>query len=333
MTPADPRADSPVDPAGDAAGPGPAQPKGNGQGPVEADAAWLSQGERGTLFGIRMVFKAATLLGRRAMRPIVCAIALWYRLFDRRAVAASKAWLTRVHGSPPSYWAIYRHLRTFAQVTLDRIFLLSNRLEGMRFRSAGDEHMRTQLDTGRGAVLLGAHLGSYQAMRTGGTNPDKRVQILGYFENARMINALFEQLNPQAAAEVVHLGEDPVGAMARVRARLEDGEMVALLGDRVGLNDRIVHASFFGQSAPFAAGPFLLASLLRCPVYLFFGLYSEPNQYELICEPFADGIALPRKSRDQALQGYVQQYAERVEHHARRNPDNWFNFFDFWRPA
>ena len=24
------------------------------------------------------------------------------------------------------------------------------------------------------------------------------------------------------------------------------------------------------------------------------------------------------------------QYAERLEHYARKAPDNWFNFYDFW---
>ena len=28
----------------------------------------------------------------------------------------------------------------------------------------------------------------------------------------------------------------------------------------------------------------------------------------------------------------MQCYAERLEHHARRAPDNWFNFYDFWAP-
>ena len=81
---------------------------------------WLSQRERGTVWLIRWTFRLAVLCGRRLMRPVVLAIALWYRLFDRRAVAASKQWLQRVHGRPPGFWAVFRHIRTFAQVTLDQ---------------------------------------------------------------------------------------------------------------------------------------------------------------------------------------------------------------------
>lgn len=297
------------------------------------DGTWLDQRERGTVFAIQLTFRLATLVGRRAMRPIVCSIALWYRLFDRSAVRASRAWLARVHGAPPGFWAVYRHLRTFVQVTLDRVFLITDRTRGLVFTRNGHDHLVRQLATGRGAVLLGAHVGSFEAMRAGGVADNIPIQILGYFANARRINALLQRLNPGQAANVIHLGEDPVGAVVRVKARVEQGSLVALLGDRVGLSERQVRARFFGEEADFPAGPFLMASLLGCPVYLVFGLYSEPNRYDLHCEPFAERLRIARKDREQGLCEVAQRYADRLEHFARRAPENWFNFFDFWRRA
>ncbi|HEB53791.1 MAG TPA: glycosyltransferase family 2 protein, partial [bacterium] len=149
--------------------------------------------------------------------------------------------------------------------------------------------------------------------------------------NAARINALLTRLDPQRAATVIHIGDDPVGQMARVHDRIEAGEFVALLGDRTGLNERVVEADFFGAKAKFPAGPFLIASLMRCPVYLTFGVYRHPNRYDLSCEPFAERLHLPRKGRQQALQEVVQRYADRLAHHARSAPYNWFNFYDFWR--
>ncbi len=297
---------------------------------MKEPVTWLNKTERGTLFGIRAAFWWATLFGRRLTRPIVSLVALWYRLFDRRSVRTSRAWLTRVDGSPPSFGRIYAHLRTFAQVTLDRVFLLKDRTKGMRFTRTGHELLVQQVATGHGALLVGAHLGSYEAMRAGGFEDQIPIRILGYFANAKMINALLEQLDPHKAAKVMHLGDDPVGVMTKVQECLEHGEFVAMMADRTGLNERTVLAEFFGQPAPFAAGPFLLASILRCPVYLVFGLYTEPNRYDLHCERFADRIDLPRKDRDGAMKEWVQRYAARIEHHARNAPLNWFNFFDFW---
>lgn len=295
-----------------------------------AETTWLNKRERGTLVGIRVAFFMATLLGRTPMKPFVALLALYYGVFDRRASRASRDWLTRVHGRSPGFFDVYRHIRTFAQVTLDRVFLLRGKTHGFTFTRSGHEHLRRAHAAGNGAILLGAHLGSYEAMRAGGASDGVPINVLGYFENARMINALFERLDPATAARVIHLGDDAVGAMTRVKARLDDGEFVALLGDRVGLNDRVVPARFFGEEAPFAAGPFLLAAVLRRPVFLVFGIYREPNRYELHCEPFADRIELPRASREPALRALVQRYADRLESVAREAPDNWFNFFEFW---
>ncbi len=295
-----------------------------------SEDTWLSQRERGTLFAIRWTYRIATWMGRPFMRLVVSVVAFWYRLFDRRAVAASKDWLERVHGQPPNFWAVYRHLRVFAQVTLDRMFLLTGRTKSFEFTRTGQEHLSNLVASGRGAVLLGAHVGSYEAMRAGGVADDVPINILGYFKKARQINALLASLNAEHAARVIHLGDDPVGSTVKAKACVDEGQLVAILGDRVGLNDKVTEATFFGEKASFPVGPFLLASLLKCPVYLVFGLYSEPNRYDLFCEPFADDLHLPRKGRQERLQEITQRYADRVEDFCRRAPDNWFNFFDFW---
>jgi len=291
---------------------------------------WLSQGERGRVWLIHLTFRLATLLGRTLMRPLVVIIALFYRVFDKKAVLASRDWLRRVHGKEPGFWAIYRHIHTFAQVTLDRIFLVSGKTRGLKFTRTGNQFLAAQFASGHGAVLLGGHLGSFEAMRSGGDEDQIKINILGHFNNAKMINELLGRLDPERAATVIHIGDDPVGQMARVHDRLEAGDFVALLGDRIGPKQRTVAATFFGETAHFPAGPFLLAALMKCPVYLTFGVYQAPNQYNLSCEPFADKLLLPRKDREAGLRDIVQRYAERLEHHARLAPENWFNFYDFW---
>jgi predicted LPLAT superfamily acyltransferase len=296
-----------------------------------APTTWLSQRERGSVWLMAGSFRLATFVGRRAMRPIVQLVALWYTLFDRSAVRASREWWRIVHGRPARLAEVHRHFATFAQVTLDRMFLLRGATRGLRFTRTGADLLAAQKQSGRGAVLLGAHLGSYEALRAGGDQDRFAIQIVGHFANARHINALLERVDPKGGARVIHLGDDPVGTMGRVRARLEAGDFVALLGDRTGLSERSIRVPFFGRTAAFATGPFLVAHLLRCPVYLVFGLYRAPDRYDLVCERFAEAIDLPRKGRDEALARYVALYAERLEHHARTAPDNWFNFFDFFR--
>ncbi|RML85666.1 hypothetical protein APX70_03415, partial [Pseudomonas syringae pv. maculicola] len=72
--------------------------------------------------------------------------------------------------------------------------------------------------------------------------------------------------------------------------RLDEGEWLAIAGDRVALHGgRNVRVDFLGQPATFPQGPWLLAGLLKCPVNLFFCL-KGPKGYRVILEPFADAI-------------------------------------------
>jgi predicted LPLAT superfamily acyltransferase len=291
---------------------------------------WLRQRERGAVLGIQFVFWLATLFGRWPARQFVRLLAVFYAAFDRNANRASRAWLERVHSRPATWFDIYHHISMFAQVALDRIFLLKGNTEIFEVKRNGNEHLIELARERRGAILLGAHLGSFEAMRVSADEESFPVSIVGHFENARMINALLSEIAPEMADSVIHVGDDPVGFALAIRDRLARGHMIAVLGDRVGLNEKTVSVDFFGKSARFPAAPFILAAALRAPVYLVFGLYYEPNRYELFCEPFAERIELPRAERGDALQRMVQQYANAVERFCRKAPDNWFNFYDFW---
>lgn len=295
-------------------------------------STWLSAGERGTVLGIRFVLWLSTRLGRWPARQVMRLLAAWYFLFDRSARRASADYLRRLHGTEPSRRAVYRHLLTFAHVTLDRLFMLRGDTRHFEFTRTGHDHVATLARERTGAIFLGAHLGSVEAMRANAEDFQIPINILGYFANAKMINAVFEGLNADIAARVIHIEPGSVGFILEAKARLADGELVALLGDRVGLNDNAVTAHFLGAPARFAAGPFTMAAVLKCPVYLTVALYTAPNRYALYCEPFAERIVLPREDRETALRAYAQRYADRLEAWCREAPENWFNFFDFWAP-
>ena len=296
----------------------------------EGSGGWLNQQERGAIWAIRLTAFLVGLLGRRPTRIIVCGIAAYYALFDRRARRASAAWLERVHGEAPSFAQIYRHILCFAQVTLDRLLFLRGTVDALEIHRTESKALEVQAATGKGAFLLSAHLGSMDAMRVEGEHQRLPVTVLGHFENARMINSVLEALNPELSSRVVHTGRDPISLALTLRDRVAEGGMIAVTADRIGMNDKFVEVDFFGEPAAFSTGPFILAAVLKCPIYLVFGLYFEPNRYELLCELFADRIDLPRGNREAALEAIVSRYAERLETYCRRAPNNWFNFFDFW---
>ena len=81
---------------------------------------------------------------------------------------------------------------------------------------------------------------------------------------------------------------------------------------------------------PNVSGPWVLASVLKVPVVLAFGVYEGGNRYRIVLERLADQVVLPRAGRRAAIAGYAEAYAARLEAQVRRAPHNWFNYYDFW---
>ena len=292
-------------------------------------SGWLDVREKGGALEIRWMVWLCTAFGHRPARAFLAVLCLYYVAFHRGVRRASREYLTRIHGSA-TFGAVYRHVLCFAHCALDRFFLLRGRDKLFTMTSHGTEHLRDTQAAGRGAILLGAHVGSFEAMRAVGQGRNYRINVVGYSGNARAINAALSALNPELATRVVEIRPDGVEFIFAVKELIEKGEFVAILGDRVGLGGKSTVAEFLGSPARFPVGPYVLAASLRCPVFLTFGLFHEPDRYELYCEPFAEEITLNRRDRAGALARYAAQYAQRLEHYCRLAPDNWFNFFDFW---
>ncbi len=296
----------------------------------DPSGGWLTQRERGAVWAIQLAVLCATMLGRKPARALMYVVAAYYTAFDGTARRASRDWLTRFHGRPARLAQVYRHILCFAHVTLDRLFFARGAVDYFEIERTGNHHLDEMARNRRGAVLLGAHLGSFEAMRAASEEEDLPVSIIGHFENARMINAAFQKIDPELSSRLVHMGRDPVQLALTLRDRIADGALVAVMADRVGLNEKYLEVDFFGAPARFSTGPFILAAALKCPIFLVFGLYYPPNRYSLHCEPFLDRLVLPRHDREGALRQVVIRYAARIESYCRRAPDNWFNFFDFW---
>jgi predicted LPLAT superfamily acyltransferase len=152
-----------------------------------------------------------------------------------------------------------------------------------------------------------------------------------YEENAARANGLFNALNPGRPAGVIRIGAPE--ALLQVKEALDRGELVGILGDRIVSGEKVVAVDFLGAPALLPAGPVVLASVLRAPVVLFFGIHLGPRRYEVRFEPFAERVTLERGARAAETARWIRRYAAALEATCRAHPYNWFNFHDFWDGA
>ncbi|MDO5623708.1 MAG: acyl-CoA synthetase [Pseudomonadota bacterium] len=298
--------------------------------PTQA-SAWRQQPERSSMAVLRLMTWLSLTLGRRASRVLLYLIAAYFVLFSPTAKRASQDYLRRVLGRPARIGDGFRHVLSFASVTHDRVYWLRGQQALFDVRVSGEAHVAALRQAGRGVVFMGAHFGSFEALRVLGDRHGLDVRMLMYPDNARMVTQALAAINPALQQNVIALGEPD--ALLRVREHVDAGGCVGILADR-NLHDdagKACRIDFLGSPVMFPLGPFRLAALLRAPVVFMAGEYLGGNRYHLVFDPIADFAATPRAQRDAATRQAMQRYAALLEARCMQTPWNWFNFYDFWQ--
>lgn len=292
---------------------------------------WMRQQERSHLGALRFMVWLSLTLGRPFGRLVLRFVALYFVLFSPKARRSGRVYLERALGRRPGWIDGYRHVFSFASTVHDRIYLLNDRFDLFDIEFVGDETVQRALDSAPGgALLVGAHLGSFEVLRAmAHKHAHTPVAMMMYEDNARKINAILRAINPDAQQDVVALGRPD--AMLKARDRLDAGHLVGLLADRSLAHDATAECMFLGAPARFPLGPWRMAAMLRRPVFFMTGLYLGGNRYQLHFELLADFSAVERIHREAAMAQAMQAYADRLGDFCRRAPYNWFNFFDFWQ--
>ncbi len=295
-------------------------------------ADWKGRPEGGGRFALWLIRSIARYGGRPLARILLYPITAYFTFVRGPERRASIDYLTRALGRPARLRDGMRHVHTFASTILDRVFLLGGRLDDFDVTAHGLDALHDVLDRGNGLLLFGSHLGSFEVMRVlARKRPQATLRVVLDKTQSPAMTQLLDELAPEIAAGVIDASQDgPSVAMAIAQA-CSEGAMVALLVDRVRGDEPALPAPFLGAPARFPTAPWLIAAALKVPVLLAFGLYRGGNRYELVFEPFADPVEVPRGARAAALSALIRRYAARLETCARSAPYNWFNFYDFWK--
>ncbi len=291
--------------------------------------AWTRRPERGSTALVALMAWLTLRLGEGLGRALLVPISLYFLATGGPARAASRAYLARVLGRAPRLADLFRHIHAFAAVQFDRLLFAAGRAGRFRLDCEGVEYLQRLVEARRGALLLGAHLGSFEALRLLATRAcPVPVKALMHRPPPGPLTAWLARRDPAFAAAVIEVGRP--GSMLAVAETIAAGGFVGVLADRAPRPERMVRVPFLGAPAAFPAGPMALAAALGAPVLLCRAVRIGRAHYALRFEPFADPLVLPRAERAAALAAAVARYAAWLEAACRAHPFSWFNFFDVW---
>jgi predicted LPLAT superfamily acyltransferase len=298
---------------------------------------WSSMQERGSLWGMRILLFIYSFVGRRLLSVFLFPVVVYFFLTGRNARRASKEFLQRaqtVNANVDTHLsARFRHFYNFALAAFDKIDAWLGKVDINAIEYTNQELFNTLNKDPRGAIFIGSHLGNLEVCRAMNSAKYQRpMNVLVFTQNAIKFNEILQQINPNVRMNMIEVVDITPGLMIQLREKIDMGESLVIVGDRTSQSvaGRVSYVDFLGHKAPFAHGPFILASLLECPIYLLFCI-KQKNHYKVIFELFSQGLSLPRKTRQQRLDATLATYAQRLGYYAASYPYQWYNFFDFWQ--
>ncbi len=194
-----------------------------------------------------------------------------------------------------------------------------------------DKELRALADDGRGVILLTSHVGNWQtAMSTLGAM-GRPVSLLMTRDDAHYVRNYFNLVGKDCPFNIV----DPTGFLGgtiELTAALGRGEVVSMMGDRL-LGQSSVEATFLGDSASFPNGAYPLAMSTGAALVALTSTKTGRSSYAIELLMVERPRAVARKERRAEIERLARQYAAALEDYVKRNPYQWFNFFDTWQSA
>ncbi len=296
--------------------------------------------ERGSIRAVRFGAWFYRTFGRKGTYLLAFFSVAYFFSTDPARRRASLAYLERIHRHEigrrtiprrPGLREAFRQFLSFGFSLADRFGIWQGDSD-FDFAVEGIEEFQRLMEKGRGAVVIGSHLGSFDAMRLLATQQHFVANIVMYTGNAAFINTLVDELDPESQTRVIPIEQGSLRSTFEIRACLDRGELVTLLADRVeaGAPDRVLEAPFLGDPVGFPTAPFELASVLGRPIVMMTALRTEEGRYEVFIETLSQGARVPRRERAQHVEALVGRFVDQLEERCLRAPYQWFNFFDYW---
>ncbi|MBB5205763.1 putative LPLAT superfamily acyltransferase [Inhella inkyongensis] len=302
---------------------------------------WAMLGETTFVGGVWLLYAVHRLLGRAFFRGLMLPVALVHWLTRPALRAASLQYLQRLHVAQPGLFTRapgwregLRHVALFAETLLDKLLAIAGRYPFERVREQGLEHLQRARAQGRGGLFVTAHMGCLELCRVMGQRKAQLdVTVLVHTRHAQAFNRILQRLDPQTRVRLLEVSDFGPATAVQLAAIVDAGGWVAIAGDRVPLNSQqVAQVDFLGHSAPLPVGPYVLASLLRCPLLLLACVHAGDG-YVIHFDTLAERVQLPRAERQAALAQHAQAFADALAILLRTAPYDWFNFYAFWDHA
>jgi predicted LPLAT superfamily acyltransferase len=282
-------------------------------------------------------------------------VGFFYFLFSRRARIESGRFLQKaapfVEQSKTakrcrSPFGPLRHIVSFSLTLAEKIQSWGGKFQfkNIHFQDDDIEELIRELENGKGVFLITSHLGNIELLRglaslnrTGVSRQTPMTAVIN-MKVTENFSRMLKELNPLSSFDILNAAELGPHTAIMLEEKLAAGTMVTIAGDRTAANadeqGKRLMIPFLGEDAPFSPGIFYLAVLMKAPVYFVFALrrgdLSIKPEYDMYVHKSTISFECSRKERFTQSSLLANSFASLLENYCKKNPFQWYNFYDFW---
>lgn len=280
---------------------------------------------KGNVLGYKIFLAFINLLGVKAAYLLLRFVSLYYFLFSKKSRDSILDFYIKRLKFPKrkAIQLTLTNFYVFGQTLVDRFAFLLGKGDYFTYSFQGEHYLHEMNESKRGGILLGAHVGNWET--AGGLFKDRitnRINVVMYEADAEKLKQVKDNATGGNKFNVIPVKDD-LSHVIKIKHALDNNEFVSFLADRYLPGSKTMEVAFLGEKVHLPVGPFLIASKFNTSVTFIHSLKKGDRHYAL--------SATPPITEKMDMNEIAHRYIQELERVVKKYPEQWFNYFDFFK--
>ncbi len=282
----------------------------------------------GTTVGYRIFISLIKRAGIGAAYFLLYFVSFYYFLFARSARFILYYLRQRLGFGPwKSRRFLYKNYYSFGQSLIDKIVVQSGIKNPLTFNFDGEQHLHDMVSMGKGGLLLSGHIGNWEAAGHLLERLNTRINIVMFDGEHQKIKDYLNRVTGEKKANIIVIKND-LSHIYAINEAFSNNELVCMHADRFVDGVKTIELDFLGETAKFPAGSFVLAAQFKVPVSFVFAMKESRYHYHFYATPIQQ---YDFRDKQSSMSLMAKDFATAMETQVRNYPEQWYNYYDFWR--
>lgn len=283
-----------------------------------SDIKWNGK-SRGGSFGYGFFVLLISIFGITFSYLFLGFIIFYYIIFAPKATKAIW-WYNRNilrYSRIRSLYKLYIHFYSFGKTLIDKVAIGMGLTNKFSFEFDNYNRFLDILNSNKGVVLIGAHVGNWESGSAFFGNYSSRLNIIMFNNEYEKIKDILNKNSKYKHYNIIPITEQGIESIIQMKKVINKGDYLCFMGDRHMNSSNVINTTFLGKEAIFPQGPFIIASKFNVPVVFYYAMRCKGRKYKFIFKE-ASGNDI------------FNQYITSLEDIVKEYPQQWFNFYKFW---